>query len=302
MRFVRYRIDQEIRTGYFQTGYVVDLGAVLRHFAFEETSIQQVLDSPVEKLAVDPNLIPILQKLTEHNIQSLEQEEFIWMVDQVELLPPVSNPGKVLCVGLNYPTPPGADEFALPEYPIIFHKVASALTGHHHPIILPKISQAVDYEGELAVVIGKQAKQVSLEEASDYIAGYAIANDVGARDVQQRTTQWTSGKMFDTFCPLGPALVTVDEVPEPGNLSITTCLNEEVVQDSATNKMIFNVSYLVSYISELTTLLPGDIILTGSPKNVGDQPDPRKLMQPGDTISVEIENLGVLTNQIISEV
>lgn len=225
----------------------------------------------------------------------------VFPADQAELLPPVMRPGKIICVGLNYPAAPGGEVDRAPEYPILFHKVASALTGHRMPVILPAASREVEYEGELAVVIGQRAKYVREEQAEEAIAGYTIANDVGARDVQRRTSQWTSGKMFDTFCPLGPALATRLEVPEPNRLNLETTLNGTPVQSACTGEMIFQAPFLVSYISSLTTLEPGDLILTGSPKRVGSRPDPRTLLQPGDRITVTIEKLGSLTNPVLRE-
>lgn len=301
MKFIRYRDKQENRLGYLQAGFVVDIDASLKHFGYADNIIDSILESPLEIVVLDPTLFPILQEMTEKSLLVLDQVDFVQPMENITFLSPVTNPGKVLCVGLNYYPPQDSDDFTLPEYPILFHKVASSLTSHNQPIIIPKLSHAVDYEGELAVVIGKRARQIELESALEYIAGYTIANDVGARDIQARASQWTSGKMFDTFCPLGPTLITADEVPDPDNLCITTHLNEEVVQDSSTEKMIFSPAFLVSYISELTTLLPGDIILTGSPKNRGDQPDPRILLKPGDTIKVAIEHLGVLSNPIMAE-
>lgn len=188
-----------------------------------------------------------------------------------------------------------------PDYPVLFHKVSTALTGHRTPIVLPAISQEVEYEGELAVAIGRRAKNIREEEALETIAGYTVANDIGARDVQERSSQWTSGKMFDTFCPLGPVLASKIEAPEPNQLRLETRLNGTLVQSASTAEMIYLVPYLLSYISSLTTLEPGDLILTGSPKRVGDEPDPRTLLQPGDEIAVTIENLGSLCNPVVRE-
>ena len=227
--------------------------------------------------------------------------ESIKNIGEVELLPPIDKPGKILCVGLNYPPPPGDSGWTEPPYPILFHKAATALTGHRNPISIPQISKQVEYEGELAVVIGQQGKNIPRKRALEWIAGYSIANDLGASDIQARSSQWTSGKMFDTFCPLGPVLVSSDEIPDPQDLRICTRLNGEIVQDSSTAEMIFPVAYLVSYISTLTTLEPGDLILTGSPRRAGERPDPRRRLRPGDTISVEIEKLGLLANPVIAE-
>lgn len=222
-------------------------------------------------------------------------------ISQVQILPPVIKPGKIICVGLNYFPPTGSEDWASPHYPALFHKVASSLIGFGAAIVLPKISQQALYEGELAVVIGSRGKNIPVDQALKIVAGYTIANDVGAADIEARSSQWASGKMFDTFCPLGPALVTPDEIPDPGNLFIQTKLNGQVVQDGNTREMVFDVPYLISYISQLTTLEPGDLILTGSPKRAGDAPDPRTPLTPGDSVSIEIEGLGILTNPVVAE-
>lgn len=210
-------------------------------------------------------------------------------------------PGKIICVGLNFPPLNRDDSWSPPPYPILFHKPASAVIDAGVAIVLPKISQQVLYEGELAVIIGTRAKNISIDDALDVVAGYTIANDIGAADIEARSSQWASGKMFDTFCPLGPTLVPKDEIPNPGNLTIRTRLNDQVVQDGSTREMIFDVPFLVHYISQLTTLEPDDVILTGSPKRAGVDPDPRTPLQPGDRIIVEIEGLGALTNPVVSE-
>lgn len=222
-------------------------------------------------------------------------------ITQAQFLPPVSKPGKIICVGLNYPPLESLHDWSQPPYPILFNKVSSSLIGAGTAIKLPRTSQQVLYEGELAVIIGTMAKNIPPEGALDVVAGYSIANDVGAADIEQRSSQWASGKMFDTFCPLGPSLVTTDEIQNPNDLLIKTTLNDQVVQESNTREMIFDVPYLVSYISQLTTLEPNDLILTGSPKRAGDEPDPRIPLKPGDRISVEIEGLGTLTNPVVAE-
>jgi len=210
-------------------------------------------------------------------------------------------PGKIICVGLNYPPHNRSDDWSPPPYPILFQKPASALVGFGEAIVLPKISQQVLYEGELAVIIGTRAKNISVEDALDIVAGYTIANDIGAADIEARSSQWASGKMFDTFCPLGPSLVPVSEVPNPNKLAIKTTLNGQVVQDGNTREMIFDVPFLVHYISQLTTLKPNDVILTGSPKRAEGAPDPRTPLRHGDNISIEIEGLGTLTNPVVTE-
>jgi acylpyruvate hydrolase len=181
---------------------------------------------------------------------------------------------------------------------MLFHKTAGSLLGAGGTIIIPPVTGQVDYEGELAIIIGRACKQVSPEAALDYVAGYTIANDVSARDLQRRTSQFSAGKMLDTFGPLGPALVTRDEVPDPGHLSIRTTLNGQVMQNDTTANMIFDVPFTISYISHIATLEVGDVILTGTPEGVGFARKPPVYMQDGDVVSVEIERLGVLTNKV----
>jgi 2-keto-4-pentenoate hydratase/2-oxohepta-3-ene-1,7-dioic acid hydratase in catechol pathway len=184
---------------------------------------------------------------------------------------------------------------------VLFQKPASAVIAHGEAIVLPGISKMVLYEGELAIVIGAQGKNLTEAAALQIVAGYTIANDIGAADIEARSSQWASGKMFDTFCPLGPNLVLKKDVENPERLTIRTWLNDQLVQDGRTSQMIFGVSFLVSYISQLTTLKPGDVILTGSPKCLGAEPDPRIPLRPGDEISIEIEGLGRLSNPVVSE-
>ena len=215
------------------------------------------------------------------------------------MLPPVDRPGKVICVGLNYPDVERS--IASPEYPVLFHKAATSIIGADDEIIRPRGSKGLTYEGELTVVIGQRGKHIPRQEAQQHIAGYTLANDVGAPDIQSRSSQWTSGKMIDTFCPLGPNLVPTEAIPDPGGLIIQTHLNGELVQQAPVGDMFFDIPFLIEYISSLVTLEPGDLILTGSPKTVGDQPDPQILMVDGDTISVSIEPIGTLSNPVSSE-
>jgi 2-keto-4-pentenoate hydratase/2-oxohepta-3-ene-1,7-dioic acid hydratase in catechol pathway len=214
-------------------------------------------------------------------------------------------PEAILCIGLNYRAHAEETRSALPEYPILFMKHPASVQNPLDPIELPRTlrSDRVDYECELAVVIGKAARNVSEENALDYVFGYTCANDVSARDWQKHGGggQWCRGKTFDTFCPLGPVLVTRDEVPNPNALAIRTTLNGEVLQDSNTSDMIFNVPALVSYLSKSTTLTPGTVILTGTPQGVGMARDPRIFLKEGDTISIEIEGIGTLTNPVVAE-
>ncbi|MBT3671058.1 MAG: fumarylacetoacetate hydrolase family protein [Chloroflexi bacterium] len=301
MKILQFQVEEEIRIGYLYNEKVIDLVSALEHLDVNKKFLRRFSNTPIEILALDTEFSQISKKLIEISDEIEPPSDLVYQ-KKIRYLSPVSKPGKIICVGLNYPSAKNSDSLDLPHYPILFHKVASSVIGHNQSIKIPKISKAVQYEGELAVVIGERAKQVSIESALDYVAGYTIANDVGAIDVQERSTQWTSGKMFDTFCPLGPTLVTSDEIPSPEDLGISTKLNGVLVQSASTGEMIFGVRELVSYISELTTLEPGDIILTGSPKKVGDFPDPRILLKPGDLISIDIEKIGLLSNSVVAEV
>jgi acylpyruvate hydrolase len=220
---------------------------------------------------------------------------------EVELLPPVLRPGKVVCVGLNYRSHLAEIGERSSEYPVLFHKAATSLVGHRQAIVLPRVSRQVDYEGELAVVIGRRAKYVTEAEALAHVAGYTCTNDVSAHDLEFRTSQWTSGKMLDTFCPLGPMLLTADEVADPAALRLRTVLNGRTVQDSCTSDMVFSVPFLVSYVSSLATLEPGDLILTGTPAGIGCNRHPQVFLQPGDQVSVTIDGIGTLSNPVVAE-
>jgi acylpyruvate hydrolase len=222
-------------------------------------------------------------------------------VAEVEVLAPMQRPGKVVCVGLNYRSHLAEIGEPTPEYPILFHKAATSIVGPEQAIVLPRVSRQVDYEGELAVVIGRRGKYVSEENALSYVAGYTCANDVSAHDLEFRTSQWTSGKMLDTFCPLGPVLVTRDEIPNPGLLQLRTKLNGQTVQQECTADMVFSVPFLISYVSSLATLEPGDLILTGTPAGIGCNRKPQVFLQDGDEISVRIEGIGTLTNPVVAE-
>ena len=231
----------------------------------------------------------------------IDDQRLAFPRSEINLSAPVKRPGKIICAAMNYPPHDKEDDWQPPPYPVLFQKPGSSLTGPDTPIVLPKISNNVLYEGELAVVIGRKGNNMAADSVQDYVAGYTIANDVGAADLERRSSQWASGKMFDTFCPLGPALITPDEMPDPGNLHIQTKLNDKVVQDSNTKEMIYDTWFLVRYISCLTTLEPSDVILTGSPRSAGDKPDPRTPLRSGDQINVEIAGLGILSNTVIAE-
>ena len=215
------------------------------------------------------------------------------------LLPPT-----ILCIGLNYRAHAEETGAKLPEHPVLFIKASNALNHPHDPIVIPRVAtDEVDYECELAVIIGKPAKNVSQREALDYVLGYTCANDVSARRWQKNGggKQWCRGKSFDTFCPLGPHIVTKDKVPNPNNLKISTTLNNEMMQESYTSDMIFDIPTLISFLSQGTTLLPGTVILTGTPSGVGFTRTPPVFLKPGDHVTIEIESIGKLTSPVVEE-
>lgn len=220
------------------------------------------------------------------------------------LLAPVA-PTNIFCIGLNYARHASETGAGKPEFPVLFMKSTAAVQHPGEPILLPAhlASTRVDYECELVVVIGSLCKNVSREEALRYVLGYTCGNDVSARDWQKDWggSQWCRGKTFDTFAPLGPCLVTTDEIPEPNNLKIKTTLNGEVVQDWVTNDMIFSVAELIEFLSGSTTLLPGTIIFTGTPHGVGTARNPPLWLKAGDTVTVEIEKIGRLINPVERE-
>jgi acylpyruvate hydrolase len=216
---------------------------------------------------------------------------------QVKLLAPIPNPSKVIAIGLNYMDHCREQKVEPPAAPLIFAKFTTAIIGPDDTIRWdPTLTSRVDFEAELAVVIGRTARCVSQAEAMDYVAGYTICHDVSARDLQFSDKQWVRGKSLDTFCPLGPYLVTRDEIPDPHNLAICCTVNQNVMQNSNTGEMIFRIPYLIEYISRAFTLLPGDVITTGTPDGVGVFRSPQVFLKHGDVVTIEIEGLGQLTN------
>ncbi|MFH1154128.1 MAG: fumarylacetoacetate hydrolase family protein [Pseudomonadota bacterium] len=222
-----------------------------------------------------------------------------------ELLSPVI-PSAILCIGLNYRMHAKETGMSLPDYPILFMKNPGAVTGPFSPIIIPRSCMdplQVDYEVELAVVLGKTAKNVARESALEYVFGYTAANDVSARTWQKTGggKQWVRGKSFDTFCPLGPEMITADEISDPQTLDVECRLNGEIMQAGSTSDMIFSVAELIAFLSESTTLLPGTIILTGTPSGVGFTRNPPVFLKPGDRIESQVQNIGTLVNPVKAE-
>lgn len=231
----------------------------------------------------------------------IEQASSFIPEGDVQLLAPVTKPDKFFGVSLNYADHIKETGLEPPEYPTFFNKQNSCVTGPGSPIHRPRVSAKLDYEGELGIVIGKRCRHVSLEQAPTVIAGYTVVNDVSIRDWQMRSHTWTLGKSFDTHGPTGPWIVTADELGDPHRLDIKTWVNDDLRQDSNTRHLIFNCYFLIEYLSRVMTLMPGDIIATGTSSGVGVKMQPRGYMKPGDEVRVEIEKIGTLKNPVIAE-
>lgn len=293
MRLLSYRADGRLRSGVLVGDVVVDttkaLGAALGPRALDASTKAIVALEPAERLLVADAAAGLAET----------GDGVAGRVSDVELGPPVVDPEKILCLGLNYRD--HATEMALdaPSAPTLFPKFRNALIGSGAPIVIPPHAREVDYEGELAVVIGRRCREVPDEQALEHVAGYMPLNDVSARDLQMATSQWTAGKIPDTFAPCGPVLVLSDEVPDPHALSIATRVNGETLQSASTAEMIFGIAETVSFISRLVTLEPGDIIATGTPAGVGYRREPPVFLEPGDVVEVEIAGLGTLVNPVV---
>ncbi|MFI7452942.1 fumarylacetoacetate hydrolase family protein [Nonomuraea sp. NPDC049714] len=223
-------------------------------------------------------------------------------LSDVTLLPPIPRPEKILCIGLNYRSHSEESGFDVPDYPAVFARFANGLVAHGAPLVRPNASGLLDYECELAVVIGKGGRHIAEHEALDHIAGYSLFNDGSVRDFQMKSQQWTMGKAFDATGAFGPELVTGDELPDGcSGLRIRTILNGEVLQDANTEDMIFDVPRLIAILSEAMTLAPGDVIVTGTPNGIGAFRNPQVWLQPGDECTIEIERIGTLTNPVVQE-
>ena len=222
-------------------------------------------------------------------------------LDEVRLHAPIANPPRVFAIGLNYRDHAIESKMALPKVPVVFFKMTTAIVGPGENIVLPGNSTQPDYEAELAFVIGKGGYRIPASAWREHVYGYTIVNDVSARDVQLSTSQWSLGKSFPSFCPMGPAIVTVDEIADPHELAISLSINGEVLQNSNTRELIFKIPDLIEYISSITPLLPGDVVSTGTPSGVGMGRTPQRWLKPGDVVTVSVEGLGALTNPVVAE-
>jgi acylpyruvate hydrolase len=303
MKLISYRWEGLERIGAVVGDMVVDLNAALT-----------LLDEQKGVLARD--MIHLLEQgaegiqrataVVQAYMQTLQQDaaraqRVAHPLSEIQYLPPVPHPQKILAIGANYRAHCAESGMPIPQKPIVFVKVTSALISHGEDIVYPHITKELDYEGELAVVIGKRARNVREDEAMEYVSGYTIMNDVSARDLQRTEGQWSRAKGCDTFAPCGPWLVTADEIPDPHALQIETRVNGEVRQQATTGDMVFPVPRLIAHITEGITLFPGDIISTGTPAGVGVYRQPQGLLQPGDEVSIRIEGIGELVNGVVAE-
>ncbi|MCE2438207.1 MAG: fumarylacetoacetate hydrolase family protein [Candidatus Latescibacteria bacterium] len=264
--------------------------------------------SVVDVSRVDPDIPPDLVSLLEAGpaalaaaVEASERGEGI-DAGAVRVVAPIQKPEKVLCIGLNYADHAAESNMPIPSEPVVFSKFSSTIIGPGDAIRLPSVTQSVDYEVELVVVIGTAGKNIPESDALDHVAGYTVGHDVSARDFQLEKPggQWLLGKTFDTFAPLGPDIVTSDEIDDPHNLGIRCILNGETVQDSTTAQLIFRIDQLIAYLSRVVTLQPGDLIFTGTPPGVGMARQPQLWLKAGDTVVCEIDGIGRLENPVVS--
>ena len=222
-------------------------------------------------------------------------------LSEVKLLAPVPRPNKLICVGLNYRDHAAETGAVIPEVPTIFNKFPTAIIGPGEPIVLPKVSTSPDYEAEFAFVIGRGGRHIAEADWRNHVFGYTIVNDVSARDYQRATTQWLMGKTFDTFAPMGPWIVSQEEISDPHNLSVRMVINGETLQNGNTSQLIFNIPRLIAFLSSVFTLEPGDVVSTGTPAGVGAARKPPRWLLPGDDVAVQVEGIGELRNPVVAE-
>ena len=295
MKVARFRVGGKEHYGIVEGGKVVSVAAIS---PFVGCSTPQSVE---ELIAHEPGAIKEFEE-TLKNVGGEVLAGATYRLEEVELLAPLVAPPKIVCLGLNYYDHAAEAGKEVPDEPIIFMKPRTAITGPFKPIVKPSFVEKLDYEGELAIIIGRRCKNVSVGEAKQCIFGYTVFNDVSARDIQFKDRQWTRGKSFDTFAPIGPYIVLADQVGDPNNLRIRTWVNDELRQDSTTANMVFNVYEIVHHLSRVMTLEPGDLIATGTPAGVGVfmRPQP-KFLRAGDRIIIEIERVGRLENYVVEE-
>ncbi|MFB5662316.1 fumarylacetoacetate hydrolase family protein [Alteribacillus sp. HJP-4] len=293
MRLTQFFRNGAIHVGIAEEHAIFDVTSAARGEEFAPATMLEVIKQGEEGKAE-------IQRIYETH---KNEDTYYVEKESVTAAPSVTDAEKIICIGLNYARHAKESGMDEPKEPIVFNKFANALAAHKQPITLPPGSNKVDYEAELAIVIGKEASEIEVKDARDYMYGFTVSNDVSARDFQFKSPQWLLGKSCDGFCPVGPELVTSDEIDDPGRLEIKAYVNGEVRQQSNTSDMIFSCEEIVSFVSRFMTLKPGDLILTGTPEGVimGYPTEKQVWLKNQDTVTIEIEKLGILENQFIKK-
>ena len=320
MKLVTFRTGANDRLGVVQGEWVVDIGRLLRGLAkrqmpdeiLRQPSFQPAVDTLLAAGSAPQDMIALLsrgeawrQALRDvlHAVSGMNLRQagrsLAQPLQKVRLRPPIPRPNKIVCLGRNYAAHARERGSEVPSHPLYFAKFNNTICGPGDPIVLPPNSLQVDYEAEMAVVIGKGGRRIPEEQAYEHVAGFLAANDVTARDMQKQDGQWFRGKSCDTFTPIGPWLVTREEISNPDHLRITLTLNGRTMQDSDTSFLIFKIPFLISYLSQSLTWETGDLILTGTPEGIGAQRNPPVFLKAGDVVSVALEGVGTLTNPVM---
>ena len=284
MRFVSFEAG-----GHVKPGVIADVDAVLDLSTIGFASMLQFIES-------GPDALDKAAAFADQSPASARHK-----LSEVKLCAPIPRPRKLICVGLNYRDHAAETGAQIPTVPTIFNKFATSVIAPGDKIVLPRVSKSPDYEAEFAFVIGRGGRHISSEEWRAHVFGYTMVNDVSARDYQRATSQWLMGKTFDTFAPIGPWIVTADEISDPHNLDIQIEINGEILQDSNTRELIFKIPDLISFLSSVFTLEPGDIVSTGTPAGVGFVRKPPRFLHPGDEVAVKIPAIGELRNPVVAE-
>ncbi len=306
MKLISFYTNKKLRAGAAVQGYAVDLERAARLLgsgAIPATT-REILEGDAPIMARVRKVVRRAESRLQKVIEKKERRPaWAYPLGDVELAPPIPNPSKIICIGQNYEDHCREQGIEPPDKPIIFTKFPTTLTGPSSPILLPSkdVTEQVDFEVELAFVMGRRAKHVSRRDAMSYVAGFMVMNDVTARDIQYGDKQWVRGKSIDTFGPCGPWLVTTDELTDVSHLHIWLRLNGEMMQESSTRNLIFDVPYLIHYLSRTITFEPGDIVSTGTPPGVGIFRKPPVLLSPGDVMEAGIEGIGTLQNRCMRD-
>ncbi len=311
MKIVNYQLKNrpsDNRSGFIENNKVYDLQESYRMYALAHHKFEE-LEEIESLLPTDPttffkggfSTIERAKQAYEYITKNEHEVVFSYERDEVVIGTPIPEPQKVICIGRNYKEHAAEMKGDIPEFPVLFSKFPNALIGPEDEIHKSDQTEKLDYEVELALVIGKEATKVSQEEAFDYIAGYTIGNDTTARDIQKRTLQWLQGKSMDHTSPIGPWVVLKEDVLDPENLEVRSYVNDELRQQSNTSKLIFDIPFLMEFISGLMTLQPGDIIMTGTPEGVGAGMNPPTFLHDGDIVTLEIDQIGTLKNKVVQQ-